>query len=452
MECRIDIVSRELIKPSSPTPLEKKELKLSLLDQLQAPIFVPVLFFYQKQPPSSNDFHEDQTKTTLHLKKSFAESLTKFYPLAGKLNPEHHCVDCDDSGALFVEAKVDVSLSEAVQSDEMLGQYLPFEPFIKDEIEDVRVKPLLAVQITRFGCGSNAIGVCISHKVADLMSFMTFMNSWAALNRGEITRLVVSNFDVGRHVFPPVDHDVSFPLQPPNKGKGMVYKRFVFDKEKLKELKELAISSSAAKSPTRIEVVTAFLWKHFINVARAKIQGPATTMLFRISHLVNVRSKMSSLLASSPDENVFPFGNLAIGVPASFTFFRGENQEKKDYYGDLVRLTGDAIKRVNEDYILNSAIPSFKATKGTVEVVQKPAIIEKDWIFTSWCRFPFYEVDFGWGKPVSVVPGNLNGILVILTSTRNEEGIEAWIAMLEDEFALLPAEFLSLAATHLFHA
>jgi shikimate O-hydroxycinnamoyltransferase len=61
--------------------------------------------------------------------------------------------------------------------------------------------------------------------------------------------------------------------------------------------------------------------------------------------------------------------------------------------------------------------------------------------FSSWCNLGFYEADFGWGKPIwissigSSDPVFLN--LTILVDTRLGDGIEAWVALDEQDMARL---------------
>ncbi|CAI9095723.1 OLC1v1031719C1 [Oldenlandia corymbosa var. corymbosa] len=446
---KADIVSRELIKPSSPTPNERKQLKQSLLDQFAPELYIRLVFFYQNQSPT---YPSDPSQNTLHLKKSLSECLTKFYPLAGKLSEDHLSIDCDDSGALFVEAKVDAPLFQAVHSApyESFRQYLPFDPFPPEMFP--RNEILLAVQINWFECGGSAIGVCISHKVADFASLVTFMNSWAAINRGESIKFL-PDFDIGRNLFPP--RDVPFKL-PPSELKGkLVGKRFLFTKEKLMELKDLAISSSSVKDPSRVEVVTAFLVNQLIKVARSKKnsdQGEATKIKFLQS--VNLRSKISSLKQASK-KNEFQFGNVVAVAIASFsTPDDNETQEgfRDDHYCDLVSLARSSIRKVDDDYVWNFLVPFMNnmgtgSTSGTNQQQQQPEMMMP---FTSWCRSSTYEADFGWGKPLSVVPAGDPSIpTTMLTSTENEDVIEARIAMLEDEFALFSDELLSLELTGL---
>ncbi|KAK3189476.1 hypothetical protein Dsin_029037 [Dipteronia sinensis] len=68
---------------------------------------------------------------------------------------------------------------------------------------------------------------------------------------------------------------------------------------------------------------------------------------------------------------------------------------------------------------------------------------------TSLCRFPLYESNFGWGKPVWVGSVSLafsNVVGFIYTVSRN--GIEAWMNLKEEDMAKLEVdEELILATT-----
>lgn len=56
---------------------------------------------------------------------------------------------------------------------------------------------------------------------------------------------------------------------------------------------------------------------------------------------------------------------------------------------------------------------------------------------SSLCRFPFYQVDFGWGKPLRVMlrSGNLDANITFLMGTPSADGIEATV-QLEEEMAI----------------
>ncbi|KAE8123967.1 hypothetical protein FH972_018880 [Carpinus fangiana] len=59
---KVEIISKEIIKPSSPTlPHDLRNLKGSFLDQLAPTTYIPIILFYQ--PKSGHDF--DQPKNRL---------------------------------------------------------------------------------------------------------------------------------------------------------------------------------------------------------------------------------------------------------------------------------------------------------------------------------------------------------------------------------------------------
>ncbi|PIN26398.1 Alcohol O-acetyltransferase [Handroanthus impetiginosus] len=59
MEIKIKVISQEKIKPSSPTPKSLQKYRLSFLDQIAPPIFMPLVYFY----PSDNNFLSPKDQT-----------------------------------------------------------------------------------------------------------------------------------------------------------------------------------------------------------------------------------------------------------------------------------------------------------------------------------------------------------------------------------------------------
>ncbi|CAI9113053.1 OLC1v1013580C1 [Oldenlandia corymbosa var. corymbosa] len=435
----IEITSKEWIKPSSPTPHEKKHHKLSFIDQFQPPIYVPLIFFYPKDDSSSSSSSHQPTRYHL-LKQSLSDALTKFNHLAGRITG-NLSVHCNDLGALLVEAKVQTALSEAAKNIPVaqLNEFLPIEPYASPNDDEI---PLLAVQISSFECGGTAVGVCISHKIADISSLMNFVNYWSALSRGGNSNTSVQPiFDIPSKLFPPVPEDSAFPNYI-NVEKKLICKRFMFDKERLSELKKHASLDEfyglEVKNPTRVEALSAFIWKQIINASRAKGE---TKSVYVASQTVNLRSRMKSL---KYDSNLF--GNVFVYSLASLTSWPLGNQ-----LHELVWMFRTAIRRINDDYInlVRSGVPYLNAFYKPGGILSNPEEVQVC-KFTSWCRLGAYEVDFGWGKPITVstvAPEIKNG--VILLSTKGDEGIEAWITMAEDEMAFLSDELLSLETNSL---
>lgn len=99
----VQIVSEENIVPSSPTPDHLRVFKLSVLDQIQVKIYVPLLlFFHNNQTSNLSSVNFDRSKL---LKWTLSQTLTEFYPLAGKVKDDFH-IDCNDEGVHYIETIV----------------------------------------------------------------------------------------------------------------------------------------------------------------------------------------------------------------------------------------------------------------------------------------------------------------------------------------------------------
>ena len=131
MKMEVGIVSEEQVRPSSPTPSHLRTFEFSLLDQLisSAP-YGPVILFY---PINDSSNLSNIPKRLELLKKSLSEILTLYYPLAGKIKDDL-CIDCNDDGAYFVEAQVNVCLSEFLSQPDLLilHKFLPCEFILKE--------------------------------------------------------------------------------------------------------------------------------------------------------------------------------------------------------------------------------------------------------------------------------------------------------------------------------
>ncbi|CAH1430484.1 unnamed protein product [Lactuca virosa] len=201
------IVSKEIIKPSSPTPSHLKTYNLSFIDQASLNTFVPFVTFY----PNTGFFPSSHDKI-LPLKKSLSETLTKYYPFAGRLaKVAPSFVDCNDQGAEFLEASIDSTLSDFLKNyqHQDLDQFFPHGLVNQksnrpddDDLESNGVIPL-AIQVNHFECGGVAVAMSLSHKIADGNSFVHFLDDWA-----KMTQLLSSREQ--KHGLP----DMDFPTTP----------------------------------------------------------------------------------------------------------------------------------------------------------------------------------------------------------------------------------------------
>lgn len=157
MEEFVQVISREIMKPSSETGLHPQKLELSYLDQMLWPIYIPFIFFY-KGDESRGLTSSNHSQISQRLKHSLLQIMPSFYPLAGRLK-NGSSVDCNDAGFEFVETRARARLDDdaVLNDDERLKVYVPRE--CATDYHGKRA-PLLVVQITFFDCGGIVIGAC----------------------------------------------------------------------------------------------------------------------------------------------------------------------------------------------------------------------------------------------------------------------------------------------------
>ncbi|KAK8659516.1 hypothetical protein V6N13_029716 [Hibiscus sabdariffa] len=200
MELHVQVVSEEIVKPSSSTPDRLRRYQLSFIDQLSPSRYNSFIYFY----PEKCNTDGDKIMISDRLKQSISDALTYFYPLAGRMMEDQLFVDCNDEGIPFVEARVKCQLSDVlnIPIPKELNKLLPFEI-------DGQHKALLGIQFNVFDCSGIGIGVCASHKIGDALPFFSFVKLWAAIARGE-KKLIAPEFE-SASLFPPQDLSILTP-------------------------------------------------------------------------------------------------------------------------------------------------------------------------------------------------------------------------------------------------
>ncbi|KAG8363683.1 hypothetical protein BUALT_Bualt19G0047900 [Buddleja alternifolia] len=434
MEANMQIFSTEIISPSSKTPDHLKKLQLSYLDQQAPPVYVPLIFFYQADELRGS-ISTNHVEISRQLKQSMSKALTSFYPLAGRIDHDNFVVDCNDNGATFIEARVCGKLMDVVQEPdiEKLKEYLPVDP-TGGNIGD---GTLVLVQVTYFDCGGIVLGMCFSHMLADFTSIMGFVNAWAATTRGE-SEFNQFTFDLASH-FPPRDFLGSDFWQFFTSNKKLVTKRLVFDKEKCASLKRVASSPSGStvKDPTRVEVVSALIWKNFIEVA--KLNNLDAKKNFVAFNSVNLRPR-----TSPPHIMDNIFGNCfttAIAFSGTTDVAKTDQSTRVEEFHDLISKLRMTFKSINDEYI-KEAKNGGNYVKNLSSLVALILKGEVGWCsLTSWTRFPVYEVDYGWGTPIwfcTTAFALRNS--AILVDNKCGDGIEAWVNMNQECIEMLETQ------------
>jgi shikimate O-hydroxycinnamoyltransferase len=206
-----------------------------------------------------------------------------------------------------------------------------------------------------------------------------------------------------------------------------VTKRFVFDVINLATLKaKSAAKGSCVDNPTSVEAVTTLISMSAKNATRGKSLKGRSSMV--ITHVVKLRART---VPSLPEH---AFGNIW-----QLTIAPIVEVENKTEWQDLVVQLRRAIGKIDDNYVkklqgedgLHQASESMReeldiASKGEVEF----------YTFSSWVGFPFYETDFGWGRPIWVCISNVPiKNVVMLMSTRSGNGTEAWVTLGVEDMA-----------------
>ncbi|OMO81450.1 Transferase [Corchorus olitorius] len=426
MNLKVEVMSEEIIHPSSPTPDQLRHHQLSSLDQVSPPVYNPLVLFYSM---TKCNIQANKIKIMNNLKQSMSKALTYFYPLAGRIK-DNLFVDCNDEGIPFLEAQADCKLSDVLENPvpSELNKLLPFV------LDDGAELPL-GIQFNVFNCGGIGIGVCISHKIGDALSFSTFVNTWAAIARGQ--SYIVSPEFVSANLFPPKNWLGYNKARIGIFTEGIVTKRFVFSASKIQELQAKYTNSTASteneRGPSRIEALSAFMWSRFVATTKAKLSPDSS--FYSVIHAVNLRPRIDPPL---PEHS---FGNF---YRISMTFPSLSPGEDCSY--NLINQMRESIRKLDSKFVrqLQDGESHFDFIKDKAQRFTRGEMIP--FTFTSLCRFPFYKAEFGWGKPVWVGSASLTfKNLVVFIDTILGDGIEAWINLKEEDMATFERDEVLLA-------
>ncbi|OMO97813.1 Transferase [Corchorus capsularis] len=391
-----DVSQGEPIRVRPAEETEKGLYYLSNLDQNIAVIIRTIYFF-----KSESRGNEDAVEV---VKNGLSKILVYHYPLAGQLTISSEgklIVDCTGQGAVFVEAEANCQLEEIgdiTKPDPItLGKLVYEIPGAQNLLEI----PLLVIQVTKFKCGAFSIGMSMNHCMLDGIGAMEFMNAWGEVTRGLplkippfLDRSILKPRNPPKIEFPHHEFDEIEDISNTSKlyeEEEMLYKSFLFDHEKLSQLKEKAMEDGVLSSCTTFEVLAGFVWR-----ARCKALNLLPDQKSKLLFAVDGRKRFNPPL---------PEGYAGNGIVLTYSIAdSGDLVEKPLSYA--VGLIHKAVKLATDSF-MRSAIDYFEVTRA------RPSLAGTV-LLTTWSKLAFFTIDFGWGESISSGPVALPEKPVIL--------------------------------------
>ncbi|XP_073259921.1 acetyl-CoA-benzylalcohol acetyltransferase-like [Populus alba] len=366
---KVQILARKLITPSSPTPLNLQKLKISCLDQ---------------NFPSNYYTSKKQAEVSSLIVTTMGQNIWK--------------------------PKQSGCLSEFLKEGELVTE---LRNHLAPPLFQPEESPLLIVQFNMFECGGLAIGISVTHKIVDGFTLFTFVDS---------PSFQLSSF------CPPKDMSSIKTFSPRSKRDNtIVEKRIVFNGAALSSLKAAAHvnvnnSGSLKYEPSRVQVVTAFIWRALIKASQARHGCLCPSYL---THIVDMRRRTALPIPGNMCGN---FGTMSIAqfIPGDDSTVQLHDVVNR-IHEEMSSTFSECAKASNGDDIISIVTNKMLKMKEIFETTEIDV-----YLFNSWSRFPIYEADFGWERPewVSSVYAPMEGILLL--DSNDGDGIEAWVRLKEN--------------------
>ncbi|XLT83466.1 hypothetical protein HN873_005219, partial [Arachis hypogaea] len=450
-ETMVTILGTHTVIPKEETP--KGLLWLSDNDQLWRWSHTPSIYVYN--PKQNNNTVVDVNVLVERMRDSLSEILVHYYPLAGRLSWTDGGrleLDCNAKGVLLLEAESKKSMAE-------YGDFTPNEPSIKELIpavdysRQINELPLFLAQVTKFhgGDGGFAVGILFSHPLGDGLAAIRFINSWAKLTRGAkldpselpfLDRTVLK--PTGPLTQPRFDHPEFKPLplilgrtdNIEEQKKKTTFALLKLTPEHVQKLKKNANANVTANgngnaphnpSPrpySRFEIISAHIWRCACK-ARNLEENQPTVVKFN----VDIRNRLNPPLPQNY------FGN-ALGPTVTPTCYAKEiTTQPISYASQKIR---EAVNKVSNHEFVKSQMHYVAGFENRWDLIRTPYLEKGEYradvpffgnpniILGSWMSMPFYEADFGLGKPFYFGPGGVcpydRGVIALMPDEDGDNG------------------------------
>ncbi|PSS33338.1 Transferase protein [Actinidia chinensis var. chinensis] len=405
----LSLVSKCTVFPETKSSLEPLKLSVSDLPMLSAHYIQKGLLFTRPHIPFPS--------LLSLLKSSLSTTLSLFPPLAGRLTTDssgHVFIACNDAGADFLHATATgisiVDILSPVHVPDFVKEFFDLDRTVS---YDGHFLPILAVQVTELVDGV-FIGCAVNHAVTDGTSFWNFFNTFAEVCRGARRISQVPDFRRESELispavlrFPDGSPEVTFSLNAPLRERIFSFSREsilnlkheVNDNAKLSDHEMVEIMGKQSNDTLKVNFGTAeissfqslcaLLWR---AVTRARKLPAEKKTTFRMA--VNIRHRVD------PKLDPLYFGNAIQSIPtyaaAGEVGCRGLRWCAEQLNKSVVAYDDAAVKRVIEDWESDPKCFPLGNFDGAILTMGSSP------------RFPMYDNNFGWGRPMAIRSGRAN--------------------------------------------
>ncbi|KAL1535428.1 BAHD acyltransferase DCR-like [Salvia divinorum] len=360
-----------------------------------------------------------------HLKRTLSAALSQFPPLAGRLTTDPQgCVyiACNDEGVELSHANAgDLYVQNLIgffDVPEVFKRFFPFDLMVS---YNGHFHPILAVRVTELADGV-FIGCVVNHAVVDGTSFWNFFNSFADLSRGVRRISKVPDFSRRSILISPTV--LSLPEGGPtvtfSTDSPMRERIFRFTRESIQRLKSVVNARSSVEISS-FQSLCALLWR---GVTRARNLPKKKMTTFRMA--ANCRHRLE------PKLEPLYFGNAIQSIPtqAATEEVLGKDLRwcAKQLNTNVLGHDNNTVRRYVEEWERDPRVfPLGNFDGAMITMGSSP-------------RFPMYENDFGWGRPVAVRSGRANkfdGKISAFPGPNNDGAIDLEVVLAPDTMARL---------------
>ncbi|KAM3337645.1 acetyl-CoA-benzylalcohol acetyltransferase [Capsicum galapagoense] len=414
-EIQVEIISKKIIKPSSPTPNHLQNYKLSFFDQIAEKSHVPFVLFYPYDPIKNKNSTTDSM--IQKLEESLSRVLTHVYPAAGRFHENKCSIICQDQGVQLIKVKVNRRMDEEFlkQAHNNLDLALQFWPQgIKDvDATKLVATPIMFFQIAIFQCGGITLSTSATHFAIDGWTNFTLIYEWSKVCKfgTPAEKINFMSFDLA-NIFGP--RDIKFSDETEPLVTKLVAKKFVMDEVSVSNLRdELTKCNNSSRSlyfkPSRVEIITAILWRALLRASHA-ITGKMKPSV--LSFPLSLRGKLKYR------ETINPFGNFIIEIPINYEP-KGCDIELQNFIiliRETVQKTVDFVSEASVDEVVAMVENLYNKSYGGTEWGASDDV--EEFACSSLNRFHMQEADFGWGNPNLMHFGSRDNQVFWLYSTQ----------------------------------